>query len=100
MYYYRAERRNGKVVKEYVGGGEAAGLIADHDGFLREIREGRELETRLARGPAEALEASVAELDRFVTEATAKALEAAGYHRHDRGAWRKRRGKGGAIDGC
>jgi hypothetical protein len=94
-YYYRVRRENGRVVREYMGRGRPAELMADLDALERE--KGRQ-EARL---DAEALRKEKAKLDALdadieaLIEATDvlahAALVAAGYHQHKRGEWRKRR---------
>jgi hypothetical protein len=95
-YWYEHRREGGRGASRYVGpeGSLAATLASERAAIRAEARE----TTRAAR----AAEAEVRrpeiererELDELVAEARALAaatLEAAGYHRHDRGAWRKRR---------
>ena len=92
-YYYRKVRRDGRVVSEYLGGGLPACL--EEWG----VAAGRER----SRARREAWEARRARLDEREAEAVAlfdaveavarEALEAAGYRRHKRGEWRKRRGE-------
>ncbi len=91
-YYTRSRRVDGRVVREYVGKGEVARAIADLDAHDRDIREARAAAQRLER---ESLECGQRELDTLcgLTDAVAhRALQVAGYHRHNRGEWRRRRG--------
>ena len=90
-YYTRSRRLDGRVVREYVGRGPLADIIAQAD---EAEREARRLERRRER---EQLEQD-RELDQLflaysagVDELLRSALEAAGYHRHKRGEWRRRR---------
>jgi hypothetical protein len=91
IYYYRSVRIGGRVVKEYCGAGVLAELAAREDDQRR--RERAEIETRL-RQEREAVAAAVAAheaLSRATDALIMATLTAAGYHRHDRGPWRRRR---------
>jgi hypothetical protein len=89
-YYTRSRRVEGRVVREYIGGGVVGELAARKDGEERERKE-----AEAARGQAEVkhleeLAAPVVQLYE-VAEALARAhLIAAGCHRH-KGEWRRRR---------
>jgi hypothetical protein len=90
-YYYTAERVGGRVVKRYVGSGPAAEyaalLAAEARSAAAAEAEAREQES----AELAALGAALAPLDELADTLTAAALVAAGYHRHHRGSWRKRR---------
>ena len=89
-YYYRSRKIAGRVVKEYVGGG-LAGMLAEQEDEAR--RRKRDAECVALQADRDAFEAAVAAHDAFARAADAlmtAALVAAGYHRHDRGQWRKR----------
>lgn len=91
-YYYRSRREAGQVRKEYIGTGEFAGALARLDELDRTIQKLRGYDERDER---ERLEAGDAALQEFcdLTELLARtALEAAGYHQHARGEWRRKRG--------
>lgn len=90
-YFYTAERVNGRVVKRYVGGGAVADLAARRDAIRREIAATAAEDDRLARADAETLANALAPLYVFADSLTDAALTAAGFHRHRRGPWRKRR---------
>ena len=90
-YYTRSRRVDGRVVREYVGRGPLAEIIAQAD---EAEREACRLERRRER---EQLEQD-RELDQLfsaysagVDELLRGVLEAAGYYRHKRGEWRRRR---------
>ena len=89
-YYYRSRKIGGRVVKEYIGGGLAGELAARED----ETRRRKQEAERVAlQGDRDAFEAAAAAHDAFARATDAlvtAALVAAGYHRHDRGHWRKR----------
>jgi hypothetical protein len=93
-YYYRSRKIEGRVVNEYVGGGQAGMLAAREDESRRRTREAEQVALQADR---DAFEAAAAAHDAFARSADAlmtAALVAAGYHRHDRGQWRKRRDTG------
>ena len=83
-YYRRYRRAAGRVIREYVGTGEGANHIAAEDEARR-----RQVESDLdaARALAEDIQ-RLSELAELLAHA---ALLAAGYHRPNRGPWRKRR---------
>lgn len=96
-YYYRARRVNGKVRYEYVAGVGIGELCERLDAELREEREEKRDAERQA---LEATKKAIAERDepiraycRDVDQAVRETLEAHGYHRHNRGAWRRKRGQ-------
>jgi hypothetical protein len=92
LYYTRSRRVDGRVVREYVGRGLVGELAARLDVADRE----RRLAQRAAdRKQDEGLDSADAAVSAFceVSEILARAsLLLAGYHRHDRGEWRRRRG--------
>ena len=91
-YYYRSVRSGGRVTKEYAGGG-FMGLLAEE--FDAEQREQRAYERARRKADQErwaALERPAIELDDLADMMTAATLLVAGYHQHDRGEWRRRRG--------
>jgi hypothetical protein len=96
-YYYRVRRENGRVVREYVGRGRVAELMAKLDALDREKkREERRLDAAALRNKKAELAALDADLEALIetTDLLARAaLVAAGYHQHKRGEWRKRRGR-------
>jgi hypothetical protein len=90
MYYYTAERAGGRVVKRYVPP-QVAGLAATLDALAREKRAAETAEVRAERDRLAALDAALTSLDELADDVAAGAMLAAGYHRHHRGPWRKRR---------
>ena len=96
-YYTRSRRKDGRVVREYVGTGPFAEIVAASDRTGREIAEAeRKQEKAQHRGELErldALAAPVLELDRAAEILVRAHLVAAGYHRHKR-EWRRRRERG------
>lgn len=90
-YYTRSRRVNGRVVREYVGSGPIAELIARVDEIKRDKRDLARMDARAKRDDLDELDRLVADFDRQVRSVVREALQSAGYHQHDRGAWRKRR---------
>ena len=92
LYYTRSRRVGGHVVREYVGGGALGALAAELDAEGRAERRARADELRAAGTEWAELETMTRELDELADGLAAAALLLAGYHRHDRGEWRRRRG--------
>jgi|SRR6185312_2614916 len=90
-YYYSAERVGGRVVKMYVGAGRIAKLAAELDRQKRQERETEEGEQRAIRNSLSELDSLMAPLNELADMVAAAAMLNAGYHRHHRGQWRKRR---------
>ena len=90
-YYSRSRKVNGRVVREYVGTGRVAELVAELDALEREQRRLGALALRLEKAELAALDAKVKALAEIVDLVARAALRAAGYHRHKRGEWRKKR---------
>jgi len=91
MYYTRSRRVNGRVVRQYLGGGEVGAIAARLDSLEREKQAAIAARHRADRARFEDLDAQVASLCE-VAELFARAtLLAAGYHQHHRGSWRRRR---------
>jgi hypothetical protein len=89
-YYYRSVRSGGEVVSEYLGGGEAAGLIARIEAIEREQKEARRYHERAERKRGEDEDRKLSEWFDGIEAVADLAMEAAGYHRH-KGQWRRRR---------
>ena len=83
-YYTRTRRENGRVIREYIGIGERARRAADED-------EARRRQVDADRDAARALTEDVQTLSELAGLLAQAALLAAGYHRSNRGPWRKRR---------
>jgi hypothetical protein len=91
LYYTRSKKVNGKVVREYVGGGLVGDLAARMDALKRRQREEEARAWREECERMEALEAPVEELCQASELLARASLLLAGYHQHNRGEWRKRR---------
>jgi hypothetical protein len=92
-YYTRSRKVGGRVVREYVGGGLAGELAARQDERERDAR--LEEAGMVRRQRARVAEAGVPldELCDLSDLMVRAALLAAGYRRHHRGEWRRRRGE-------
>ena len=91
LYYFRYRKIDGRVTRQYLGAGAVAELAAAADALRRadrraamEARRGEQARWREALAPLMAL-SRVADL------LARAALLAAGYHRHSRCSWRRRR---------
>jgi hypothetical protein len=89
-YYTRSRRVDGRVVREYVGGGVLGEIAALEDYYERRRREEETAYQREERERLQALTAPTEELCDAVEVIARAALLASGYHRH-KGEWRKRR---------
>jgi len=91
LYYTRSRKEGGRVVREYIGGGVLGKIAALQDEYEQRTREE---DAALAKEERQRLEELVAPVDELceAAEVLARAaLVAAGYRRHNRGEWRKRR---------
>ena len=93
-YYYKVSRDDGRVRRLYLGNGPVAELAA-RDAELRRAERRARARSQARLEAAEAASQELAELADLLARA---ALVAAGYHRHDRGAWRRRRERPGRAD--
>jgi hypothetical protein len=91
-YYTRSRKINGRVVREYCGTGELADLAAQIDAIKRADCEARREARRAERAELEALDAPLNKLHELADLLARAALVVAGFHQHNRGEWRKKRG--------
>jgi hypothetical protein len=91
-YYYRVRKVNGRVVREFVGTGRVAELVAQLDAIERQKRENERADRRAEREKLDSLDAPLNDLDDLVDLLARAALLAAGFRQHKRGEWRRRRG--------
>ncbi len=91
QYYTRSVREGGRVRREYVGCGEIAVLIARFDTLEREEKEAKRQQRRSERQAEDDALRCIRWYCGTVERVVQAELTAAGYHRHDRGQWRKRR---------
>lgn len=105
-YYYRNEWVDGRVVTRYFGRGPAAELAAGLDALARQRRRDEAEALRAEQARLRPLEAALAALDAACDLMVEAELTAAGYHRPNYGAWRRRRvrddgaGPAGAARRC
>jgi hypothetical protein len=96
-YYTRSRKVGGRVIREYVGGGVAGELAADRDAQERRqramLRERAEHAFARERDRHRATDALLDALDAGCRELMRIELGRAGYHQHERGEWRRRRGE-------
>ena len=108
-YWYRSVRKGGKVTSEYVAAGDRAlklaGIVEESrrdllglwlDGhaeieFLEAEGRARDEAEKADRERMEAEERAISGWFDRVEDIARAALEAAGFHRHKRGEWRRRR---------
>jgi hypothetical protein len=90
LYYYQAERENGRVQKRYIGTGEVAELISHADRTIQRTRAERRERERAEIEEAQSLASSADELHEALQILARAEMLAAGYHRH-KGEWRRRR---------
>jgi hypothetical protein len=93
LYYTRSRKEGGRVVREYVGGGVLGELAAQIDAEWRRQREEKAVAQREERKRLDALVAPLEELCEAAEIIARAALVASGYHQHNRGEWRRRRGQ-------
>jgi hypothetical protein len=91
FYYTRSKRLNGRVVREYIGTGAIAELAAAADLLRQGDRRAAAAALRGEQARWRAALAPLLELSRAVDVVVRAALLAAGYHRHSRSSWRKKR---------
>jgi hypothetical protein len=90
-YYTRSRREDGRIVREYVGGGVLGEIAALEDDCERRRREEGVALWKEERQRLEDLMVPLDELCEAAEVLAHAALVVAGYRRHHRGEWRKRR---------
>jgi hypothetical protein len=90
-YYTRSRKVNGRVIREYIGTGRVAELVAQMDAIERQQRQAERAAQRAEWTELEALDPPLNELNDLADLLARTALIAAGYRQHKRGEWRKRR---------
>lgn len=90
-YYTRSKRVGGRVVREYVGTGEEAALIAQLDAMERLERKQAQAILKAERDSDRVQETALVDYYKAVDEVLTESLLAAGYHKH-KGQWRRKCG--------
>src|SRR4051794_9120309 len=90
-YYSRFERRGGVVRRVHIGSGPVAQLAAALDARRRAERLERDQAWRTEEARHAAADGALGSFTGRVDEMVRGTLESAGYYRHDRGEWRRRR---------
>jgi hypothetical protein len=90
-YYTRSVKINGRVIRQYIGGGLLGALAARMDAADRRKRRRALADQRRPKADLGELDDELRTLARLTDLAAHVALLAAGYHQHHRGEWRKRR---------
>ena len=90
-YYTRSRRQNGRVIREYIGCGPVAELIAEADQAGIAKREADRAQLRATEVCFQSLEAPFAALGKQCRAMLSATLQSAGNHQHNRGEWRKQR---------
>jgi hypothetical protein len=91
-YYTRSFRRQGRVVREYIGTGELAEIFAEDDKLQREIRNAEAMQLTQERKRDRQIDQLLDLLGDHVDCLSKGVLIASGYHQHKRSEWRKRSG--------
>lgn len=94
-YYTRSYRVNGRVRREHISSGSMALLDAGFDEVERmealQAKRKAQMQWQEERKAAEALDAIVDSVSDNAVAMFRAAMEAAGFHQHSRGQWRKKR---------
>jgi hypothetical protein len=91
-YYTRSERIDGRTKRTYVGTGAIGDIGARTDMIGRAALTKQAIQLDQRRQELQIGDDLIAELYRDCRLLMQTALVATGYHRHDRGEWRRRRG--------
>lgn len=89
-YYYRRRKVNGRIVAEYVGGGDVGTIVATLDDLDRHERNRVAAEFRQIVEAERQTAATLAQVNELINSAVAAVLIVNGYHTHKR-QWRKAR---------
>lgn len=87
-YYTRSRRADGRVVREYVGGGELGALAELMDQEEREERLQASKDWKAEKERLSGLDARLGDVDTACRRLVAACLLLSGYHQH-KGQWRQ-----------
>ena len=90
-YYTRSRRVNGRVARQYIGAGIAGELAAREDAERRAKRDKQRAAWITQKTELLAIEDLLDAYSGTLFGLTGAVLLHAGFHRHHRGEWRKRR---------
>ena len=90
-YYYRSVRSSGKVVSEYLGTGNVADYVAVQVELRRNSRQVKAVLEQQGDALHASIQVAAEQLENRLGLLVKAVLYSRGYHRHDRGRWRKRR---------
>src|SRR5438552_1878120 len=102
-YFYISERCGNQVTRDYFGNGPTAKIVAGRLDAERRRRVAASDAMRTERRRIADLDKNLISLNILADLAAASILETAGFHRHNRGEWRKKRERTDASDahaGC
>jgi hypothetical protein len=90
IYFTRSRRVNGRVMREYIGGGELARIASESDANKRALRKAEWQHERAELERLEAFAGPVGQLCEVTKILTRAHFLALGYHEH-KGEWRRER---------
>lgn len=90
-YYTQSRRVNGRVRRVYWGKGPIAEKVAEGDALLQRQREDRRQGQRAEAEAIRQTEQQFQYVSQICRRLVQDTLESAGFHRHHRGEWRRRR---------
>src|SRR4051812_7717417 len=90
-YYYKSRRDGDRVASDYLGAGAAAELVDRLLGIERDRRRQVRHDERDRLRAIAAAGRPLAAYHRSVQLVFLAAMDGGGYHRHERGPWRRRR---------
>lgn len=91
--YYRSVRVNGLARNQYIGAGPVAAAIANQIAAAREARDLDRAQVEMDKAAAQAIDEAIHKVDALAERLVELAMAAAGLYKHNRGNWRKRRGR-------
>jgi hypothetical protein len=89
-YYTRSRKVQGRVVREYIGSGPLAEIIAKQDCVERALKQADREDFRALQNMLDERDQLDSNINQLTRVAVRAAMVAAGFHSH-KGQWRKRR---------